>query len=244
MWNENETYFDYVEIRRRVERRLASGLGLAAHTAVFVLAVFTLSAVFAPWSYSITAATGANLLMFGWSLLLALHGLLAYRNAGTGQAQRNFALERELAERVDAGDTELLATPRHAFRVRALLDEDIRQRAGWIVGVDAFLLGNVVFWLSLLFMGTRYSSPWPVVPMLAFLWFPGIYVVNQVRRRLRDGKLRTILAVRPATMAGAMQAKQKRSFDAELERYSRLTDDGELVDIPEDWAVYDRSKRG
>ena len=243
MWNENEAYFDYVEIRRRVERRLASGHVLAAHTALFVLATFALSAVFPPYMYSATATTAASLLMFGWSLVLALHGITAYRSAGTGQARRSVAIDNELGERLDAADTELLVTPRHAFRVRALLDEDVRQRAGWIVGVNAFLLGNVIFWLTLIFAGSRFTPPWPVVPMLAFLWFPGIYAVNQVRRRLRDGKLRNILAVRPvAAMPSA--AKQKRSFDAELERYTRLSDDGELMDIPDDWATYDRKKRG
>jgi hypothetical protein len=243
MWNENEAYFDYLEIRRRIERRLATGFGIVAHTALFVLAVFAGVTFLGSYPGNTLSAPAASFLMLLWAFVLAIHGLWVYQAAGTNRRHRAAAVEAELTERYEAGDTELLASPRHLFRVRSLMDEDVRMRAGWIVGVNAFLLGNVVFWIGLLMNGTVRWAAWPVVPMLAFGWFPSIYAINQVRRRMRDAKVRRILSLRPVSTASAV--KQKRSFDSELERYARLSDDGELVDVPEDWAAYDvRRKRG
>lgn len=243
MWNENEAYFDYVEIRRRVERRLASGIGVVAHTGIFVLAAFMGVLALGRYPYSVDSAMFPSFIMMLWAGLLVLHGLWTYRRAGTGFGRRSAAIESELSERYDADDTELLASSRHLFRVQSLMDEDVRMRAGWIVGVNMFLIGNLVFWLGLTFGEAGRWSAWPVVPMLASMWFPSIYAINQVRRRMRDGKMRRILAVRP--VAAERAVKQKRSFDGELERYARLSDDGELVDLPEDWAAYDaQRKRG
>lgn len=251
MWNEDGHYFDYVEIRRRIERRLASGVGLVVHLALFLLACVIGAALHPPYyyffNYGVFSYSGtwhvAALLMLAWSLVLAFHGLQTYRRAGTASKRRFEAVEDELTERYEADDTELLASPRQAFRVQALLNEDIRLRAGWIVSLDVLLAGNVLLWLAHAADQGRDPAHWKATLLFAVLALPVIFAVNRVRRMRRDARLRRILRARRADEATS--AKRKRSFDDELERYARLADDGELTDLPDDWALSDRkAKRG
>ena len=241
MWNQNEAYFDYVEIRRRVERRLPSGQVMLAHTGLFVLGLLGLIAVFGqPLSSSGTIMF--NLMMGLWSGVLLLHGLWSYRNGASQTDRRLAVVKAEVEERLDAGDTELLANERQAFRIQSLLDEDVRLRAGWVPAMVFAQFMNCFIWGVSLVSGARGGSVWPVLIILSFAYFPATYAINKVRRVNRDRKLSQMLTTRP--VAAARAVKQKRSFDAELERYTRLSDDGELVDIPDDWATYDRHKRG
>lgn len=242
MWNENEAYFDYAEIRRRVERRLASGQILVIHIAVFLLAIIGLVAIFGPRSYVSGGLVWAHVGMTGWSGLLLLHSLWAYRNSGSTASRRLEAVQTEINERLEAGDTELLASPRQAFRVQSLLDEDVRLRAGWIPALGIAALVNSFIWGVSLIAGASTGGIWSMIVLLSILWFPATYAINQTRRRMRDNKLQRILAVRPVA-APADAAKRKRSFDAELERYARLSDDGELIDMPDEWAAYDADRK-
>lgn len=241
MWNDNESYQDYVEIRRRVERRLVSGMTLVVHSGLFMLGLVALIAIWFPPYES----GGAPLLNFGmgaWSGLLFLHSLWTLRHSGSGTSRRLEAVRAEVEDRLEAEDTLLLANPRHVFRVSSLLDEDVRMRAGWVPALTFALFINCFLWGLTLVQAPWSGAMWHVVLMLAMLYLPATYVVNQTRRRLRDGKLRQTLVSRPPASTNDA-AKRKRSFDADLERYARLTDDGELVDMPENWVAYERDRQ-
>jgi len=242
MWDENERYFDYVEIRRRIERRLASGRGLVVHCLLFMLALAGSIAMFAMYEGTSRVAW-LNLFMAGWSGILLLHGIGVYRYGGSSTTRRLAAVQAEINERIEAADTELLATPREAFRVQSLLDEDVRLRAGWVPALDFALLINCFIWGMTLAVNATSGDVWFIVLMLSMFWLPATYAVNQTRRLIRDSKLRQVFSQRAVSFDGAI--RRKRSFDSDLERYVRLSDDGELIDLPDDWALSDgKLKRG
>jgi hypothetical protein len=239
MWNDEDRFFEYAEIRRRIERRLPSNVDVIIHAAVYFMAVLAGALADIGW-----AGGGVLSLMMGaWCALLLLHSFWAYRRGAGSTQSRAYAIQAELSERYEADDTALLETPRQAFRLQSLLDEDVRMRAGWIFGLNVFLLGNGFFWLTLFMGGWQGGRVWGTVPFLAAIWFPGVYAVNYLRRMRRDGNIRRMVAARPVVVP-SVTSKQKRSYQDEVARYTRLTDDGELVEVPEEWAAYDRGKRG
>ena len=79
MWAAQDRYFDYVEIRRRIARRLRSGQALVVHTGLFVLALIGLIAIYGQ-PYNSNGVMWLNLLMGGWCGVLFILGLWVYRN--------------------------------------------------------------------------------------------------------------------------------------------------------------------
>ena len=116
-------------------------------------------------------------------------------------------------------------------------------RAGWIPSLVFAMLINCFILGTSLLARPESGGVWHMLVLLSFGYFPATYVINKARRVYREQKLRNILTLRP-TSAMPSAVKQKRSFDADLERYTRLSDDGELVDAPDDWAAYERGNRG
>jgi hypothetical protein len=230
MWNND--FLDYVEIRRRIEQRLPQMPAVWAHLALFLGAVIVLVTVTSPHGgyyyyervgYFIQPGNGFA--MAGWSVLLLIHGLWAYKRSGAASI-REQAVERELRERLEHDDTGLLADHRRNFRIRGLLDEDVRQRAGLYVGMLAFLLINAVTWLIWGANGARDSYTWQMTIPTAIAILAPAFALNAWRRARRDRKLQALMSEQHTQVA---KSKRKLSFDEMAERAVRLSDDGELV---------------
>lgn len=86
----------------------------------------------------------------------------------------------------------------------------MRLRSGWIPAIAFAALINCFIWGVWMFGNASSGAVWQMVLLLSFVYMPATYAVNQVRRRLRDNKLRGMMAVRPVARS---VAKQKRSFD-------------------------------
>jgi hypothetical protein len=231
MWN-NE-FLDYVEIRRRIERLLPGMQAVFVHLVLFLAAVVVFLAVEFPrlHYYSYTQyfmEPGMGFFMTVWSVLLVLHGLWLYRRSGSAAAVREQAVEREIQARLEQGDTALLEDQRRVFRIRGLLDEDIRQRAGLNVALLTFLAVNVGTWLVWASHGAVDSYTWQMTIPTALAFLIPAFVLNLWRRRRRDTRLRSLMSER--TVA-AGKAKRKLSFDDIAERAVHLSDDGELVNL-------------
>lgn len=241
MWSENDAYFDYVEIRRRIERRLSSGTALVLHLGLYLAIIIGLIGVFGR-VYGSATVTWVNLFMAGWSGVLLLHGLGTVRQSALNNNLRHSAVHDEINERLDTGDTELLADVRGVFRVQSLLEEDVRMRAGWNVTVLGFILVmNAAWGVNMLTRQIADVTIWHILILMSFFALPAIYTINKTRRYLRNRKLERALISHPNRHRAT--AKAKRSFEANLDAYARLSDDGELVEPSPDWAAYQRNRK-
>lgn len=241
MWSENDAYFDYVEIRRRIERRLSSGTALGLHLGLYLAVLIGLIGVFGRVQGSATV-TWVNLFMAGWSGVLLMHGLWTARQSALSNRQRHSAVHTEINARLDSGDTELLADVRGVFRVQSLLEEDVRMRAGWNVTLLGYILVmNAAWGVNLLTRQIADATIWHILILMSFFALPAIYTINKTRRYLRDRKLERALISHPRRQQTA--AKHKRSFEADLDAYARLSDDGELVEPSPDWVAYQRNRK-
>ena len=138
------------------------------------------------------------------------------------------AVDDELNQRLERGDTELLDNPRAAFRLQALLNEDIRERAGIFTAIMAFLMVNAVTWLAWAAQGAYSSYTWQMtVPTTLVFLLPAL-ALNTWRRARRNRRIVRTLSGERGFDAPLMKAK--RTLDEETAY--RLSDDGELVEYP------------
>ncbi len=234
MWNND--FFDYIEIRRRIERQLPGAQQVFGHLALFLLAVIAFVTI-RYGQYSVNPWPGYGLepglayAMTFWSILLLIHGLWAYRRSGAAGAARERAVERELEKRIGQDDTGLLADHRRVFRIRGLLDEDIRLRSGLFIWLLSFLAVNATTWVIWASAGARSSYTLQMTIPTAIAFVAPALVLNLWRRRRRDRKLQRLMSEQAPQAA---KAKRKRSFDEMAERAVRLSDDGELVNADDD----------
>ena len=237
MWDKHPLFLDYLHIRQRIESRLASSQAILAHVGLFLIAVLALlistmypiNYPYVPRSHFMNAT--ASYLMTLWSIALLGHGVWAYRKSGASASRRAQAVENELNLRLERGDTDLLDNPRQVFRLQALLNEDIRQRAGLFAPIMLFLMLNAVTWAAWAVQGASTSYTWQMtVPTALALLLPPL-AVNAFRRARRNRRIMRLLT-EDQTSSAAL--KPKRSTDVEREAAYRLSDDGELVPIIED----------
>src|SRR5215207_6510808 len=115
------TFLDYLELRRRVERRLASGKWFLLHTIAFGVGAAAIGNVgWSPYydssrNYFIDPSYG--FLIGCWSALLLIHGICSYWRSGALGGRRDEVIEREMRERVQADDLYLGNHPKDLFRL-------------------------------------------------------------------------------------------------------------------------------
>lgn len=226
-------YLDYKEIRRRVERRFKNGWFLAGHLALFLLFVLYCTVIghffmsppyYFYHPYFIDPAAGGFAAV--WSVVLLFHSLRSFRRSGAAGEAREEAIERELRERLAQDDTLLLSDRRQAFRIHALMAEDIHRRSGAFITVLLFTGINAVIWVLWALTGAFSPVAWTVTSLLTFVLLP-LLVLNSSARRRQDKKMRHTLA---NWNVQAQYAKRKRQTPDDDAYPTRLTEDGELVE--------------
>src|SRR5688572_20845940 len=120
---------DYKTIRRRIERKLARPGFVLLHVGFFFFATLLLMASAPNVSFD------RPVMMLVWSVVLLLHSLAMTWLSGVPDHRREAWIQHELKQRLEKDDTDLISDNRQAFRVQALLDEDIRHRAGFFVSM-------------------------------------------------------------------------------------------------------------
>jgi hypothetical protein len=226
------TFLDYLELRRRIERRLASGKWFLMHVVLFGIGTSFIG--FAGWSpyynayrnYFIDSSYG--ILVAGWSILLLVHGLWSYWQSGLRAGKRDETIEREMREKVRANDLYLRDHSKELFRLHGLLNTDIRIRSGMIQVPLLFVFINAMIWISgtiIDYGRTPFSwtfAPFLVPPLvLVLLW-------NMWRRGRHEAKLRVQME-----QIFDIQLNQSFEDDYEAEREMRLSEDDELVTLDE-----------
>lgn len=235
MADDYSAYLDYREIRRRVERRFKNGYFLAGHLALFLLFVLYCTMIgyfyisppyYLDRPYFIDPNAGGFVTV--WSVLLFFHSLHAYRRSGASGERREETIEGELRERLAQDDTLLLSDRRQAFRIHALLAEDIQRRARDFTTLLIFAGFNVVVWVLWALAGAISPVAWSVTSLLTLLVLLPVLLINRANRRRHEQKLMDTITnwnIQPQV------AKRKRQTPDYAEEYpSRLSDDGELAE--------------
>lgn len=235
MADDYSTYLDYREIRRRVERRFKNGYFLAGHLALFLLFVLYCTMIgyfyisppyYFDRPYFIDPDAGVFVTI--WSVVLFFHSLRAYRRSGASGERREDTIEGELRERLAQDDTLLLSDRHQAFRIHALLAEDIQQRARDFTTILLFSGINAVVWVLWALAGATTPVAWTITSLLTLLMLLPLLIISRSRRRRHEQKLiETITSwnVQPQV------AKHKRQTPDYEDDYSvRLAEDGELVE--------------
>jgi hypothetical protein len=241
MWGNYGSFLDYLELRRRVERRLSrsSWVFLFAHIVLlsFLPLIFYGASPWARWWYPGPGWAPGPLVhgwiahvMIGWSVLLLLHGLWTFFRSGTWGNRRNNVIEAEMRERLRNQDSYLVEDARDLFRLHGLLEDDVRRRAGPAALLTLFTIANAYLWIST--QGGLYDAlTWwlPAFMTLILLPFVGFNLWN---RRRHERTLRDLMA----SDAPLPDVKHKRDIHY-------LSDDGEMLEIIDDEETYEKPKR-
>jgi len=231
MTNGYLTFLDYLELRRRVERRLASGKGFLLHAITFGVGAAAIgNAGWSPYydpfqNYFIDPTYG--FLIGCWSALLLVHGLWSYWHSGARAGKREEAIEREMRERVQADDLYLSDHTKDLFRLHDLLINNIRTRASMIPVLLTFIVINAVVWIPWAILEPDSSFAWKMAPLLviplllALAW-------NLWRRGRHEAKLRDQME-----QLFGNPIDQQFEDDYETEHEARLTESDELVTVDE-----------
>jgi hypothetical protein len=231
MTNGYLTFLDYLELRRRVEKWLASGNLLLLHTLVFgigatALGIIGFQSYYNPFDYYYVDPSMGHIVGL-WSGILLLHGLWFYWRSGAHGGRRDQTIASEMRERLQNDDLYLSDHPKDLFRLHNLLNNDIRIRASMIPVLVFFSFLNVLIWLPWALNDAH--SPWAwtnaqilIVPLLLALGW------NFAARRRHEVKLRQ-------QMEQLFGSQQTQSSEDEYgaEREMRLSENDELVTVDE-----------
>lgn len=179
MLNNYRSYLEYKELRRRIEAKLSKPRHVLIHAIVFLATTGFLWLVTFPQIYD--AGTAGNpyvpgLLTTVWSFALLVHALWSTFHSGYWPGKREQAVENEMGKLLD----EYLATVDDAdfFEIHRMLDEDVRQRAGYQFSLNMFGISNAFLWSIWILTGTHghgYPIWYPVgFTALVFLLCGGI----------------------------------------------------------------------
>lgn len=148
MGNSYLKVLNYVEMRRRVEGRLGRHVWLLLHSSIFIIVSLSwMSNNLALDEYSPYFLPPNVSQMIGvWSLILLIHSAWTYRASGVYAGARSWAIEQQIREQVENDGVYLDEDSEQLFRVRGLLDEDIRQRAGIHKVLFIFTILNAMMW--------------------------------------------------------------------------------------------------
>jgi hypothetical protein len=231
-------FLDYLELRRRIEKRLARPHWILLHSILYVVSfgiglamAANIYRYYYPFDFFIDPMYGY--IMIGWSIVLLLHIFWTVMRSGASAGRRSEMIELEMRERLKNDDSYLGDNPKDLFRIHGLLEEDLQKRAGVFFTLRAFAVLNLAVWLgSLVSDQLRSSFAWQVIPMLGIAFLPFL-AYNTWQRSRNEGRIRKLMS----DAADADSDEQPASN--EDERLLHLSDDGELLD----YEFLDKPKR-
>jgi hypothetical protein len=230
MTNGYLTFLDYLELRRRVEKRLAAGNWFLLHIIIFIIGATMIGlagfhTTYDPDEYFFIFPYYGHWVTF-WSGVLLTHGLWSYWRSGARGGKRDHVIESEMRERIKNNDLFLSDHPRDLFQLHGLLNDDIQKRASMTPILLFFVFINASIWIPWTLAGeARTSFAWMlaallVVPMLlALIW-------NLWQRRRHRTQLRKQLE--------QYFSNERNDDERNDERETRLSNDNdELVTVDE-----------
>jgi hypothetical protein len=206
MLSRYESYLNYKEIRRRVEKRLKNINGLFIHGLVFftinlILWVLFYNSSFYYWGYGIFYP---GLLTTGWSWVLLFHAMRTYLMSGAWSDTRGSAIEQEMRALLDSDGG--YSDHDDYFVMHRMLDEDVAQRAGFVAPLTLFAGMNAFAWVLWIAAGASYFdyAVWAFIVLAGIAIVPLGAVINFWRRNRRERRRME------ENIPDLMAAKQKR----------------------------------
>ncbi len=204
-------------VRRRVQTRLhGAGNYLTAHVFIFV-AVVLLLGIIGQLVMNPPTFSGFGYGMAVWSVLLVVHGLVAWTRGGAYAGRRSAVIEEEIARLLENDD---LSTA-EAFDLHERLERVALSRAKTLLPISFLTMFCAMIWmlgLPVLASGAA-RLPYQITPMIAlifiFWWMIALWFAERQEKR-------SFSDARANFSAGADD--EKRKFDQ-----LALSDDGELV---------------
>jgi len=229
MTNGYLTFLDYLELRRRVEKRLTAGHYFLLHTIVFAISATVIgSAAYSPIYYEFRdyfIRPGYGQFVALWSGILLIHGLLSFWRSGARAGKRDMVIENEMRERLQNDDFYLSDQPRDLFRLHSLLNEDIQNRSSLITTLLTFVVINAFIWIPWALSSPSDSFAWTLS-----LWLIPPFVIaivwNIIRRGRHDKRIRKQLEA-------YFVNEHIGDDDSDYEREIRLSNNEELVTVDE-----------
>jgi len=230
MTNGYLTFLDYLELRRRVEKRLAAGNWFLLHIFVFgigaaLIGIAGFHAIYDPDEYFYIFPQYGHYVSL-WSGVLLAHGLSTYWRSGARAGKRDVVIENEMRERLQNDDMYLSDHPKDLFRLHGLLNDDIRKRASLVPTLLTFVIINALIWIPWALSGQAFTSfAWNAASLLVVPFLLTL-VWNIWGRARHESKLRKQLE----QLFGSRSSEK----DAYLERETRLSaEDDEIVTVDE-----------
>lgn len=188
MLSNYQSYLNYKEIRRRVEKRLKNGNGLFIHGIIFfavnivIWAIWYNSASYS-WGYGVFFP---GLMTAGWSWLVFFHAIRTYLKSGVWSDARGNAVEQEMRDLLDVDDG--YTDQQDYFVMHRMLDEDVAQRAGFVTSLALFAAANAFSWFLWVIAGAQYFdyAVWALIFFAAMAILPAGAVINLWRSNRRE----------------------------------------------------------
>lgn len=231
------SYLWYKELRRQIEGKLAKRRTVLIHAALFLavtggLWLFTYPPFYDPYSTSIP-----GLITTAWSFVLLVHTLWSYFQSGLWPGKREAVIEDKMGELLesqpDFDDADF-------FQIHRLLDEDIRQRAGYHFSTSMFAIANAFLWGIWILSGTNWHgyALWYPVGFAAFVFLVCGGILNFWRSGQREQQR---IQSNPEAEKPAYPRQKNPTFDEIA--YLASTEHGRLEIVEDDPSVFDKRKR-
>lgn len=232
MFGSYGSFLNYLEIRRRIERRLMPMSWLGLHILLFVAVdIFALSSYTRHPSGMTFASLSMAQVMLVWSVVLLAHGVWSLVRSGAWTNRRSRVIEQEMRERFEQADTYLVQDERDWFRIHGLLENDVRARSSAAQWLTLFTVINALNWIG---SGGGYmtSYPWQITPMLALVLVP-VLAFAAWRSGRRERKLVTMLSAENAKAGNARRSAKRKHKPTlgSVPDYLQLVDSDEMLEI-------------
>jgi hypothetical protein len=233
MSNSYWTFLDYLELRRRVERRIWRGKWLLGNIVAFVLAAAVFSATSNAYAYGYAVEPSTSYFMTFWSIGLALHGILTFFKSGAWIWRRNQAVEDEMRARLQNDESYMSDNPNHLFNLHKLLENNIGARSESVVMTTVFTIVNAIMWVSWTTLSTMSGSqPWQLTGIFAMLILLPVLIASLIHGVKYEQALRKKIETLEETAPQQESASKQKRFAQQA--HMRLSDDGELITIDDD----------
>jgi hypothetical protein len=230
-----QSYLEYKEMRRRIERKLKGSSPLLIHMIIYAVIngliwYSALTPIYDPVFSQTPFAPGFVTVI--WGIVLLAHGVWQRFHSGLREGTRGRIIEQEMRKLLEESYSDI--DQDDFFQIHQLLDEDVKQRAGFALPIALVTMLNASIWLLWAVNGARYFAAYGqfvLLLMAASVLIVGGGASNLLRRTRRERRRRGIQVV-------PIVEKPKRVAALQL------NEDGELDElITDEWTPLEKLKQ-
>jgi hypothetical protein len=183
------SYLEYKDMRRRIEAGLHRPRAVLTHVIVYLTVNSVMWLATYPKFYE--PGTSENIFFPGlitaaWGFVLMAHAIWSYFHSGFWPGARETAIETEMSAHLQTDHP--ITDEDDLFQVHRMLDEDIRQRAGYHFSLSMFTFINAFIWTMWVLMGSHYYNylVWYALALVVMVFVIGGGALNFWRSGRRE----------------------------------------------------------